>query len=285
MRQIAHRELSFLESLGSGEFGQVFRGHFEGQEVAIKQLFWDGTRSPTALISELVQEIEAFRHLKHPRLTGFIGACLELPHPCLVTEYAPGGSLHHLLHVRRQKLPPRHAANMCLQLCDGVRYLHSLRPIVVHRDLKSLNVVLDLSLNIKLCDFGLAECMERTHINKSNNGGSPRYMAPELFDHRTKITEKVDIWSMGCVFIEMFGGPLPYAGIDTLADLTRAMLVNRRTPAIPRCVPEKFASLIRSCHLHDPTPRLSSVEAYDKLIEAKRSLPKTPANVAAVGGA
>merc|ERR1712217_240222 len=115
----------------------------------------------------------------------------------------------------------------CLQLADGVMYLHAQNPTIVHRDLKSLNVVLDLSLNIKICDFGLTEPMERTHITKKNNGGSPRYMAPELFDSKTKITEKIDLWAMGCIFIEVCGGPLPYQSISTLADLTREMLVRR----------------------------------------------------------
>merc|ERR1719436_248564 len=189
------------------------------------------------VMQDLAKEIESFRHLRHKRLVRFLGACLELPNLCLVTEYMPGGSLHHLLHVRKLRLPSLHCTNMCLQLADGVMYLHSQNPVVVHRDLKSLNVVLDMSLNIKLCDFGLTESMDRTHITKKNNGGSPRYMAPELFDSRTKITEKVDIWSMGCIFNEIFAGGLPYEGINTLADLTREMLVHKRTPTIPPSVP------------------------------------------------
>merc|ERR1712113_191582 len=123
--------------------------------------------------------------------------------------------LHHLLHVRKMMLPLLHATNMDLQVADAVMYLHAQNPTVVHRDLKSLNVVLDLSLNIKLCDFGLTEPMERTHNTKKNNGGSPRYMAPELFDSKTKITEKVDIWAMGCIYNEIFAGGLPYEGINT----------------------------------------------------------------------
>ncbi|CAE7934719.1 unnamed protein product [Symbiodinium sp. KB8] len=187
--RLAYRELQFVEHLGSGEFGQVFRGFFKGQEVAIKQLYWDNTVLPQVIIQDLTREIESFRHLRHKRLVNFIGACLEIPNLCIVTEYAPGGSLHHLLHVRKLQLPLLHCTNMCLQLAEGVVYLHSQNPIVVHRDLKSLNVVLDLSLNLKLCDFGLTESMERTHITKKNNGGSPRYMAPEFFCSR-KLTGK-----------------------------------------------------------------------------------------------
>merc|ERR1712066_85157 len=264
------QELQFVEHLGSGEFGQVFRGYFKGMEVAVKQLYWDNTILPDMIIKDLTREIDSFRHLRHKRLVCFVGACLEIPNLCLVTEYMPGGSLHHLLHVRKLRLPLLHCINMCLQLIDGVMYLHSQSPVVVHRDLKSLNVVLDLNLNIKLCDFGLTESMDRAHITKKNNGGSPRYMAPELFDCKSKITEKVDIWSMGCIFTEIFGGPLPYDGINTLADLTREVLVHRRMPVIPQHLHESVQSVIRSCYNFDSRLRPSARQVFDQLKDAKK---------------
>lgn len=268
---VNYAELQFVESLGSGEFGQVFRGSYRGAEVAIKQLYWDDTIS-ALLMQDLAREIESFRHLSHRRLVRFLGACLTMPHPCLVTEYMPGGSLHHLLHVRKVQLPMLHAINMCLQVLDGVSYLHSQKPTIVHRDLKSLNVILDLGLNIKICDFGLTEPMERTHITKKNNGGSPRYMAPELFDARTKLTEKIDVWATGCIFIEIFGGPLPYETIANLAELTRELLVHRRPPTIPEHLPEEVRALVVSCLDFDHQKRPSSRQGYEQLKVAKRQL-------------
>lgn len=270
VEKIEYSELDFIEHLGSGEFGSVCRGKYRKQEVAIKQLFWDNTMQPEIILKDLAKEIESFRHLRHKRLVTFIGAVLEIPHPCLVTEYMPGGSLHHLLHVRRLLLPLGHGLNMCMQLAEGVAYLHSQNPVVVHRDLKSQNVVLDMNLNLKLCDFGLTESMERTHITKRNNGGSPRYMAPELFDCRTKITEKVDIWAMGCIFIEIFGGTLPYDGINTLAELTREMLVHKRGPALPPTIPEPLKRIIRGCHNFDHRLRPTSQQVFDQLREGKK---------------
>lgn len=269
--KIKYEDLEFVESLGSGEFGQVFRGKFWGTEVAIKQLYWDDSMTELVM-QDLSKEIESFRHLRHKRLVRFIGACLDLPNPCLVTEYCPGGSLHHLLHVRKLQLPLLHSLNMCLQIADGVMYLHNQNPIIVHRDLKSLNVVLDLSLNVKICDFGLTEPMERTHITKKNNGGSPRYMAPELFDSKTKITEKIDVWAMGCIFVEICGGPLPYEDIQTLADLTREMLVNGRPPDVPAYIPEEARIIVRSCLIFDYRLRPTSRGAFEHLRAAKRRL-------------
>jgi len=272
VEKIAYADLTFVEHLGSGEFGQVCRGLYRNVDVAIKQLFWDNTIQPEVVLKDLAREIESFRHLRHKRLVTFIGAVLEIPHPCLVTEYMPGGSLHHLLHVRRLRLPLLHSTNMCLQLADGVMYLHAQTPVVVHRDLKSQNVVLDLRLNLKLCDFGLTESMERTHITRKNNGGSPRYMAPELFDCKTKITEKVDIWAMGCILIEIHGGSLPYEGINTLADLTREMLVHKRSPVLPRHMLDALKCIVRGCHNFDHRLRPTSKQVYDQLKEAKKSM-------------
>mmetsp|Transcript_47731 Transcript_47731/g.113412 ORF Transcript_47731/g.113412 Transcript_47731/m.113412 type:complete len:664 (+) Transcript_47731:59-2050(+) len=272
VEQINYDELEFLEHLGSGEFGQVCRGRYHGREVAIKQLFWDNTSTGEAVLKDLAREIESFRHLRHKRLVQFIGACLEIPHPCLITEYMPGGSLHHLLHVRRLRLPLLHGTNMCLQLTDGVKYLHAQTPRIVHRDLKSQNVVLDMQLNLKLCDFGLTEPMEETQIAKQNNGGSPRYMAPELFDSLAKITEKVDIWAMGCIFIEIFSRTLPYEGINTLPELTRELMVHKRPPQWPGPLPEALEVVIRSCHNFDYRLRPSARRVFDELRIAKRGM-------------
>merc|ERR1719197_2098605 len=114
--------------------------------------------------------------------------------------------------------------------------------------------------------------MERTHITKRNNGGSPRYMAPELFDCRTKITEKVDIWAMGCIFIEIFGGTLPYDGITGLAELTRELLLHKRAPSLPRHLPEVFGCIIHDCHNFDHSLRPSSKQIVHQLREGKQRL-------------
>merc|ERR1719265_822821 len=107
--------------------------------------------------------------------------------------------------------------------------------------------------------------MERTHITKKNNGGSPRYMAPELFDNKSKITEKIDIWAMACIFIEIFAGPLPYEKINTLADLTREMLVHRRSPDVPNHIFEEIRVILHSCLDFDHQVRPTSKMTFERL--------------------
>merc|ERR1711862_882747 len=114
-----------------------------------------------------------------------------------------------LCEARRRKL--------VLQIIEGVVFLHSQSPPRVHRDLKSANVVLDQDLCAKLCDFGLAESMEKTHLSRrESEGGSPRYMAPEVFDARSKLTEKLDIWALGCLAIEIIVGRVPHEDCTTI---------------------------------------------------------------------
>eukprot|EP00913_Durusdinium_trenchii_P015976 g15014.t1 len=193
--KVEYWDLQFMERLGKGEFGEVFRGYYRHEEVAIKQLFFD--ENMTELV---VQERRRVKHLSHKRLVRFIGACLELPNLCLVTEYMPGGSLHHLLHVRRQKLPFGHALNMCIQIADGVSYLHGQNPTIVHRDLKSLNVVLDLSLNIK----EPKKAPKRSSIQLGPRRES-ECEAPEMMGHFNSWTEA------SLTDLELFkdGKPLP----------------------------------------------------------------------------
>merc|ERR1719310_1133253 len=102
-----------------------------------------------------------------------------------------------------------------------------------------MNILLDAQVCAKICDFGLAQRMETTHMQRrmEGEGGSPRYMAPECFDTATKLTEKIDVWALGCIFIELFGNQLPYHDCSNIAQLTKRILFERRSPDIPSAVP------------------------------------------------
>jgi serine/threonine protein kinase len=269
--EIEWGDIEVKESLGNGEFGQVFRGTWKGNEVAIKALYRDPNKTHDShAIAELKKEIESFRHLDHKRLVRFVGACFEHPHLCFVTEYMPNGSLYNFLHVRKVRLPTRHALNMSMQLCEGVDYLHSRKPIVVHRDLKSLNVVLDLKFNVKLCDFGLTEYLD-VGSKARHNGGSPRYMAPELFDKKMKITEKIDVWAMACIFCEIWGGTIPYDGVKDMPTLTHIMTSQKKSPNIPATIElEPVKLMIKDCFNFDQDVRPSSREVAKRLQKIKQ---------------
>merc|ERR1719161_457542 len=110
-----------------------------------------------------------------------------------------------------------------------------------------MNILIDHANQAKLCDFGLAQQMDATHIVRrtSGEGGSPRYMAPECYDTSNgKLTEKVDIWAIGCIMIELFGGVLAYADCNTMPQLTKRLLIEKRPPDVPASIPQPLSGII-----------------------------------------
>ncbi|OLP89535.1 hypothetical protein AK812_SmicGene28980 [Symbiodinium microadriaticum] len=140
--KVRYGELTFVERLGKGEFGEVFRGLYLNKEVAIKQLFFDENMTEL-VVQDLAREIDSFRHLSHKRLVGLGEVFFCSPLLLAISTFDPQGKLRDLAIASPLALHPR--------------YLHSQTPTIVHRDLKSLNVVLDLSLNIKLVEDKVSE--------------------------------------------------------------------------------------------------------------------------------
>jgi len=186
--------------------------------------------------------------LRHPRLVSFLGRCDRPPHIVLLMEFMSGGSLHNALFGSKpKKLSFADKARIALHITEGLSYLHDLSPAVVHRDLKTMNIVLDENMSAKICDFGLTFSLDRTHLTVMSLQGSPRYMAPEQLDPPNKITEKVDIWQMGCVMLELFCLAVPFAHCSTLPQIVSELLVRRRGPVIPPDADPRARALIGAC--------------------------------------
>eukprot|EP00931_Biecheleriopsis_adriatica_P073021 TRINITY_DN47393_c0_g1_i1.p1 TRINITY_DN47393_c0_g1~~TRINITY_DN47393_c0_g1_i1.p1 ORF type:complete len:975 (-),score=242.31 TRINITY_DN47393_c0_g1_i1:38-2962(-) len=225
------QDLNIGKVLGSGGFGAVYRGTYLGQEVAIKKLHpMDGQVTPEQL-EEFKKEVANLQALKHVRLVSFIGCAFASPSLMIVTEFMPNGSLYDALHQRKLRLELAKRFTIGVQITEGVAFLHSKKPPFVHRDLKSMNVVMDNDMSVKLCDFGLTQSMEKTHISRRDNeGGSPRYMAPELFDSKGKITEKVDVWALGCLLVEVCTSRLPHEECTSIQQVMTKTLVDKQLP-------------------------------------------------------
>merc|ERR1719324_2332465 len=266
---IRPEQISYGQSLGSGGSASVFRGSWNGHEVAIKKI------SGVAHLEEMRKEINALRRLRHPRLVRFMGACIQPPLLLVVTEFMSGGSLHDRLFgkLKDPPLTPQQRWQICLNTAEGLAFLHSNR--VVHRDLKSMNILLDAAQNAKICDFGLAQQMEATHIARKSDGegGSPRYMAPECYDpSHGKLTEKVDIWACGCVLIEVFGNTLAYADSMTMMQLSTRITVEKKPPELPTSVPFPLQEVARRCLHFDERRRINAGDLHAELGKVRRQL-------------
>jgi len=253
-------DLTFCQVIGSGGFGAVHRGSYCGEEVAIKKLHDSEFGITTSQLEEFKKEVANLQALKHHRLVTFVGAAFVDSSICIVTELMPNGSLYSLLHQRNQELSIRQRHSITVHIAEGVDFLHGRVPPFVHRDLKSLNVVMDMELNAKLCDFGLAQSMEKTHITrKESEGGSPRYMAPELFDSTGKITEKVDVWALGCLTAEVFTGGMPHSECSTCQQVIAKTLMHKELPYKQLTdMDKRLKELVMLCFDFDPRQRVDA---------------------------
>lgn len=148
---VDYPEIGFGPQIGSGGFGIVYKGTWRGIDVAVKCLKGEVQEDE---LSVFMHEVNVMSRLRHQNILLFVGACLDGPQACFLTEYIPHGNLRKVLDVER--LPPLKKLNMAIEATRGLAYLHSQTPAVLHRDLKSANVLVDDNYHIKLADFGLS---------------------------------------------------------------------------------------------------------------------------------
>ncbi|XP_010502001.1 PREDICTED: probable LRR receptor-like serine/threonine-protein kinase At1g53430 [Camelina sativa] len=193
--------------IGEGGFGPVYKGVLaDGMTIAVKQLSSKSKQGNR----EFVTEIGMISALQHPNLVKLYGCCIEGKELLLVYEYLENNSLARALfgtEKQRLHLDWSTRNKICLGIAKGLSYLHEeSRLKIVHRDIKATNVLLDLSLNAKISDFGLAKLdeEENTHIS-TRIAGTIGYMAPE-YAMRGYLTDKADVYSFGVVCLEIVSG-------------------------------------------------------------------------------
>lgn len=238
-KRFRYEDFLLEDCLSSGETTTVHRGVLlpSGEAVVVKtRKGCEETTSKREL--ELLSELQIMASLCHPRLVTFIGAVMDPMQLSLVTSLAEGGNLHHALHVRRVEYCSAEKLRLACELLEGVEYLHTRSPAVLHLDLKPMNLVLDGANgeHLKICDFGMAKLCGDS-ADDFRGGGSPRYMAPESHDPLLgPLTTKTDIWSTGCILIELFDSSLPYAECSNLQQILKIMFIYNMPPSIPNTI-------------------------------------------------
>ncbi|CAL9187479.1 unnamed protein product [Musa hybrid cultivar] len=192
--------------LGEGGFGRVYRGLLEGQQVAVKRL----ARTSGQGIEEFQNEITLIANLQHKNVVRLLGYCIEKEENILIYEYMPNKSLDYYIfdRIRRSELSWAKRVVIIEGIAQGLLYLHKFsRFRVIHRDLKTSNILLDSEMNPKISDFGLARIFEQNEdqANTKRVVGTYGYMPPE-YAMNGIFSTKFDVFSFGVIVLEIVSG-------------------------------------------------------------------------------
>jgi serine/threonine protein kinase len=185
------------------------------------------------------REVEVLCSADHPAVVTFLGATASDPY-CMVLEWMPGGSLSDELY-RHNRLSATQLSKVAFDVARGMRFLHSRR--IIHRDLKSPNVLLDADGHAKICDFGYAR-HDSGEFLMTKHLGTEYWIAPELVLAVASYDESVDVYSYGILLNEICTRVLPYRDCP---DFLRSVVSGDLRPLIPPTVPEGYAALQQRC--------------------------------------
>uniref|UniRef100_A0A7N0UWI0 Protein kinase domain-containing protein n=1 Tax=Kalanchoe fedtschenkoi TaxID=63787 RepID=A0A7N0UWI0_KALFE len=275
-------------SLGSNLLVWLDARVMKTMEVAVKILTeqdFPEDASFQKFLREFLREVWIMKSLRHPNIVLFMGAVTQRPHLSIVTEYLSRGSLFRLLHRQgaREALDERRRLNMAYDVAKGMNYLHKRNPPIVHRDLKSPNLLVDKKFTVKVADFGLSRLKTNTYISSKSAAGTPEWMAPEVLRDEPS-NEKSDVYSFGVILWELVTMQQPWSNLNA-AQVVAAVGFRGKRLEIPRELNSQVASIIEACWAIEPWKRPS----FSTIMEMLRPLIKVPlpqssnVNKAAVG--
>lgn len=239
MWTVAFNDLQMERQIGEGSFGRVFLAKWNETLVAVKILTSvapvDDTSALTLsnpILSSLAKESNMMASLRHPNVVGFLGVCLEPP--SIITEYCARGSLTDVLRgakTSKQKanmLDWSKRLNMALDAAKGMLYLHNHAPPIVHRDLKTPNLLVDKHFRLKVSDFNLSKLVGDETVMSSMAATNPRWLAPEILGGNNASFSS-DVYAFGVVMWELLTWELPWGVTNPWQVVTMVMEGGRLT--------------------------------------------------------
>eukprot|EP00261_Vitis_vinifera_P031002 XP_019072245.1 PREDICTED: serine/threonine-protein kinase STY8 isoform X2 [Vitis vinifera] len=266
--EIDRRLLKIGERIASGSCGDLYRGVYLGQDVAVKILRSEHLNE--SLEDEFEQEVAILREVQHRNVVRFIGACTRSPHLCIVTEYMPGGSLYDYLHKNHNVLKLPQLLKFAIDVCKGMGYLHQNN--IIHRDLKTANLLMDTHNVVKVADFGVARFQNQEGVMTAETG-TYRWMAPEVINH-LPYDQKADVFSFAIVLWELTTAKIPY---DNMTPLQAALGVRQGLrPDLPENTHPKLVDMMQRCWEAVPGNRPSFSEITVELEELLQEVQVEP---------
>ncbi|TDH69785.1 hypothetical protein CCR75_008126 [Bremia lactucae] len=274
------QEITLGRMIGEGAFGKVHEGKWRGKSVAVKLLICQDLRRD--ILHEFQSEVEIMSVLRHPNICRLLGACMDPPHRALVVELLQRGSLWGVLRMNRKSIDQDMRTRFIYDTAKGMAYLHHFERPILHRDLKSPNLLVDKNFNIKLSDFGLARV--KAHVQTmTGNCGTVQWMAPEVLGNQ-KYTEKADVFSFAIVIWEIVTGECPYDGMSQIQAALGVLNRNLR-PNIPKDCPPFFSRLMKACWNRQPELRPSFPHIVNAFRTHQSSISESRATTSAAAAA
>jgi mitogen-activated protein kinase kinase kinase len=262
--------------IGQGSFGSVYLAlhAVTGELMAVKQVELpsaSGTsqmdQKKTNMVEALKHEIGLLRDLKHKNIVQYLGSNSDENNLNIFLEYVPGGSVATML-VNYGPLGESLIQNFVRQILQGLSYLHSQD--IIHRDIKGANILVDNKGGVKISDFGISKRVEASTLLNGPGGGkkgaqrvslqgSVFWMAPEVV-RQTAYTRKADIWSLGCLIVEMFTGSHPHPNCTQLQAIFKIGGSGDAKPTMPENAGEDARAFLSQTFLIDHEKRPSADE-------------------------
>ncbi|KAF4668948.1 protein kinase kinase kinase [Perkinsus olseni] len=250
-------DLEYGPMLGSGAAADVFRGTWREADVAIKNITWAKARETEEKVAEFKRELDILVNLRHPNLMLFMGAFTKSRPLRLVTELCDGGALSSILYNGPDiEMTWQQKRKICFDTAKGIYYLHTNHPLIIHRDLKSQNLLLahpfkgPMSVPIvKIADFGIALMKHGPDSAQGSSGtqdagGTWAWMAPEVLSE-DRCDHQVDIYSFAICMYEIITRSRPYSDQPNLSPIAIAINVSTGMRPDLGLVPEDCPSLLR----------------------------------------
>jgi len=243
--------------LGRGSLGRVFKALNvnTGQILAVKEIPIDlNNESDANYIRDLQNEVSIMQELQHPHIVRYLGHDFMDNSLYMYLEHMPGGSLTQALQqfgIFDEEL----LANYSKQILSGLEHMHTRDPAVVHRDIKGPNILVGADCRVKLADFGCAKRTQETMTHTMR--GSIHWMAPEVIAHE-RYGRAADIWSFGCVAIEMGTAKVPWGKLDNQMAAVIKIGMSEETPPLPVGLSPAGEDFISMCVKRDASLRPSA---------------------------
>ncbi|ESK96330.1 hypothetical protein Moror_7116 [Moniliophthora roreri MCA 2997] len=266
--------------VGGGGYADIWKGSLRERSVCLKvlRIHVESERRREKVVKAFCKEALVWTHLDHPNVLPLLGVNTKEFYPafCLISPWMTHGDIVSYL----EKYPEHDRLKSAYEIASGLAYLHSLRPMVIHGDIKGVNVLVDDDRSCRLADFGLAAVAETQRLDSTTSGsikGTVAWMAPEMLDLEVIEVDKAsgDVYGYACTIYELMSGKPPFLGREGAIIRQKISGILPEKPIDGWC-PDTVWSLVERCWSKEPRerPRAIQIERYlQRVLEGTASCP------------